>query len=214
MKRLAIAIGALTALSLPAWVPAVALSSPDLQTRIHSPPTPRVWLAGVYPTSTLPTEHWQQRHRFLLRKRFLATKRSLAEARAAAQLKAWQLYESTTTTTQPYVPPVTTTTQPYVYVAPVTTTTAAAASYGYGDPYVAPSSQPWPVGCILGVESGGTNNPGGDGGGYFQFEPTTWTNVTGLAAPATMYSWQTQLNAFWTLYDQQGGLYPAWQDGC
>jgi hypothetical protein len=210
MKRLYISAAVITALSLPAWVPVVALSSPDRPLPvIHAPPTPRVWLGGVNPPSTLPAERRQQRHRYLLRKRYLETKQDLAEARAAAQLKAWLLYESTTTTTTPYVPPVTTTTQPYVYVPPATTTTVAP-SYGYsygGGGYVDPASLPWPWSCIIRIESGGTNTSAGDGGGYFQFEPGTWAG-SGLAWPPTQYSFQTQFN-----YAQSISL-SNWQDGC
>jgi hypothetical protein len=215
MKRLYISAAVITALSLPAWVPVVALSSPDRPLPvIHAPPTPRVWLGGVNPPSTLPAERRQQRHRYLLRKRYLETKQDLAEARAAAQLKAWLLYESTTTTTTPYVPPVTTTTQPYVYVPPATTTTVAP-SYGYSSSsnstygYVDPSSLPWPASCIVGVESNGYNVSNGVAYGYYQYIPSTWLAYCGCSDPyATDFSFGYQTEVFNRTPSSN------WADGC
>ena len=219
MKRVPIFVAALAALSLPAWVPAVALSDPA---RVPAPAPPRVWDAGIdgrhYTTGwylayihrraehgryLAHVRHWRARHAYLEHLRhvaqvheYLLYLRYHAEQAAAAQAQAQAA--AATTTTLPYVAP---TTIPYT-----TTTTSAPQSYNAGG-YVDPSSLPYPWSCIVRVESGGTNTSAGDGGGYFQFEPGTWAG-SGLSWPPTQYSFATQY-----AYAQSISL-SNWQDGC
>ena len=96
-------------------------------------------------------------------------------------------------------PPVTTTTAPYVYTAPEST-------YGYVDP----ASLPAPWDCIVSVESNGTDaqNPTSSASGYFQFLDSTWTAVSGLAAPASAYSFAEQYAV------AQEAPLSSWEDGC
>jgi hypothetical protein len=47
-------------------------------------------------------------------------------------------------------------------------------------------------------------NPSSTASGAFQFLDSTWTSVTGLAPPASAYPPDVQIDAFWTLYGEQG----------
>lgn len=60
---------------------------------------------------------------------------------------------------------------------------------------------------IAKCESGNRNikNPNSSASGYFQFLDSTWTSVTGLAPPAMAYSYTTQLQAFYELWDNGAG---------
>lgn len=57
-------------------------------------------------------------------------------------------------------------------------------------------------------ESGGdpnAQNPSSSASGLYQFIDGTWSSVTGLAAPASAYSVETQTAAFWKLWDNGRG---------
>ena len=58
--------------------------------------------------------------------------------------------------------------------------------------------------CESGLDPN-AQNPVSSASGLFQFIDSTWRSVTGLAPPASAYSVDTQVNAFWELWDGGSG---------